>query len=454
MSPPFPIPPVSQPVKGRVRPPGSKSITNRALVAAALADGESRLTGVLDSRDTQVMIDGLHRLGIPVDHDAAAAVATVRGCGGRPPAETAELRLENSGTSIRFLTAVCALGRGTYRLDGNERMRQRPIGDLAAALRQLGVHVVCESAGDCPPVEVRSAGLCGGTVTVSGEISSQYLSALLLAAPGAESRVEIVVDGELVSRPYVEMTLGVMRAFGVAVDARWHCLTDAANAGPGDSTAGGIRQAVARPRFVVEPQTYRAADYAVEPDASAASYFLAAAAITGGSVTVDGLNRNSLQGDVAFADVLESMGCRVEWGADSVTVHGGPLRGIDVDMNAISDTAQTLAAVAVFADGPTRIRNIAHVRHKETDRIAAVATELRRLGLRADEHDDGLTIHPGRPQPAVIQTYDDHRMAMSFALIGLRANGIAIADPGCTAKTYPRFFEDLNRLCGRDTAGS
>lgn len=427
MSPLLRIQPVSRPVTGRVRPPGSKSITNRALIAAALADGESRLTGVLDSRDTQVMNDSLNRLGIPVEHDPAAAAAVVRGCTGRPPAKTAELWLENSGTSIRFLTALCALGTGTYRLDGNERMRQRPIGDLAAALRHCGVQVVCESDGDCPPVEVRSSGIHGGTVTVSGSISSQYLSALLLAAPCAESEVEIVVDGELVSRPYVDMTLGVMRAFGV-------------------KTASGL----GRPeRFVIRPQTYRPTEYAVEPDASAASYFLAAAAITGGSVTVDGLSRNSLQGDVAFADVLERMGCRVEWGPDSVTVHGGELHGVDVDMNAISDTAQTLAAVAVFADGPTRIRNIAHSRHKETDRIAAVATELRRLGLQADEHDDGLTIHPGPTQPAVVQTYDDHRMAMSFALIGLRATGIDIADPECTAKTYPRFFEDLNRLCGR-----
>jgi 3-phosphoshikimate 1-carboxyvinyltransferase len=397
------------------------------LIAAALADGDSRLTGVLDSRDTQVMIDSLNRLGIAIEHEPATATATVYGCAGRPPVERAELWLENSGTSIRFLTALCGLGRGTYRLDGNERMRQRPIGDLAAALRQCGVHVVCESAGECPPVEVRSRGLRGGTVAVGGEVSSQYLSALLLAAPAADSQVEIVVDGELVSRPYVEMTLGVMRAFGVHVEA--------------DSQ---------RPEFfVIHPQKYRPTNYAVEPDASAASYFLAAAAMTGGSVTVDGLSRNSLQGDVAFADVLERMGCRVEWGPDSVTVHGGKLRGIDVDMNAISDTAQTLAAVAVFAEGPTRIRNIAHVRHKETDRIAAVVTELRRLGLQAEEHADGLTIHPGSPRPAVVQTYDDHRMAMSFALIGLQAEGIEIADPQCTAKTYPRFFEDLDRLCGR-----
>jgi 3-phosphoshikimate 1-carboxyvinyltransferase len=445
MSAPLRIQPVSHPVAGRVRPPGSKSITNRALIAAALADGDSRLTGVLDSRDTQVMIDGLNRLGIPVEHDPVAATAVVHGCAGRPAADHADLGLENSGTSIRFLTALCALGRGTYRLDGNERMRQRPIGDLAAALRQFGVIVLCESAGECPPVEVRSTGIAGGRVTVSGEISSQYLSAILLAAPCAETQVEIDVEGRLVSRPYVDMTLGVMRAFGVNADS------DPGDAGsdPGDfGKSPGSRPQPAE-RFVIPPQTYRATEYAVEPDASAASYFLAAAAVTGGTVTVEGLSRNSLQGDVTFADVLERMGCRVEWGDDSVTVQGGPLRGIDVDMNAISDTAQTLAAVAVFADGPTRIRNISHVRHKETDRIAAVATELRRLGLQADERVDGLTIYPGDPQPAAIQTYDDHRMAMSFALIGLRVQGIEIADPECTAKTYPRYFDDLNRLCGR-----
>jgi len=425
--------PLESPIHGTIRPPGSKSLTNRALITAALADGVSALQCVLHSRDTEVMIDSLNRMGISVRHDPQSATATVHGCAGRPPERRADLWLENSGTSVRFLTAFCALGRGEYRLDGNARMRQRPLGDLVAALQGLGVEIHCETPGDYPPVTVRSHGLPGGTTTVSGTISSQFLSGLLMAAPAAEADVTIHVKGDLVSRPYVEMTLGVMREFGVAVDA----IDDSG--------------------FLVRPQTYRAVDYTIEPDASAASYFLAAAAITQGSVTVAGLSRNSLQGDVRFAGVLEQMGCVVEWGTDSVTVHGRPLHGIDVDMNAVSDTAQTLAAVAVFADGPTSIRNIAHVRHKETDRITAVATELRRLGVTVTEHVDGLTIEPDRnlvdrisaSQPTVIETYDDHRMAMSFALIGLMSPGIRIADPECTAKTYPQFFEDLDRLCGR-----
>jgi 3-phosphoshikimate 1-carboxyvinyltransferase len=244
-----------------------------------------------------------------------------------------------------------------------------------------------------------------------------------MAAPAARTAVEIQLTGTLVSEPYIDMTLGVMARFGVTVDHS--------------------QPAVYR----IQPQRYRAGSYAIEPDASAASYFLAAAAITGGEVSVQGLTHYALQGDVKFVDVLEQMGCRADWGADSVTLRGAPLHGIDVDMNAISDTAPTLAAVAVFADGPTTIRNVAHMRVKETDRIAAVVAELRRLGLSVDEHADGLTIHPGVPRPAVIETYDDHRMAMSFSLVGLRAPGIRIANPGCTDKTYPEYFNDLERLC-------
>jgi 3-phosphoshikimate 1-carboxyvinyltransferase len=413
---------VNAPVYATVRPPGSKSLTNRALVMAALAAGRSRLTGVLDSQDTRVMIESLGRLGIAVRHDPAAAVAEVEGAAGGPPAQSAELWLENSGTSLRFLTAVCTLGAGRFRLDGSPRMRQRPIGDLVAALNALGADVRCESGSGCPPVIVEADGLPGGRAAISGSISSQYLSALLMAAPAAQSPVELAIAGALVSRPYVEMTLRVMAAFGVNVDA-------------------GTPE-----RFRILPQTVGAADYEIEPDASAASYFFAAAAITGGTVTVEGLSRESLQGDLGFVDALARMGCRVEWGPRSVTVHGGPLLGIDIDMNAISDTAQTLAAVACFAGGPTRIRNVAHMRHKETDRIAAVATELRRLGVHVEEHADGVTIHPGPMSAAVIHTYDDHRMAMSFALVGLKVPGIRIADPGCVAKTYPRYFEDLARL--------
>lgn len=415
--------PVTAPLRGTIRPPGSKSLTNRALILAAIADGPSELTGVLDSRDTQVMMESLTRLGIALENDLPHRRVRVQGSRGRIPARQADLYLENSGTSIRFLAALCTLGQGRYRLDGNERMRQRPIGDLLTALNQLGAHAVCEQPTGCPPVVIQAAGLPGGTTCVETSLSSQFLSALLMAAPGAQQPVEICLSGPPVSEPYIDMTLGVMARFGVTVDT-------------------------SRPQvFRIEPQRYRGGPYEIEPDASAASYFAAAAAITGGEVTIEGLSHYALQGDVRFIEVLEQMGCHVDWQSHQVTIHGGPLHGVDVDMNAISDTAQTLAAVAVFADGPTHIRNVAHMRVKETDRIAAVVTELRRLGIAADEHPDGLTIHPGPVQPADIATYDDHRMAMSFALIGLRARGVRIQNPDCTSKTYPAFFDDLERLC-------
>lgn len=417
------IMPVKRPVRGRMRPPGSKSLTNRALIVAALAEGASRLTGVLDSEDTQVMVDGLRRLGITLSHDTQACTITLTGCCGRPLANEADLWLENSGTSIRFLTAMCALGEGRFRLDGNARMRERPILPLIAALRAGGVDAACERGNDCPPVLVNASGLPGGSVSVSGSISSQYLSALLMVAPCARRPLEFRISGDLVSRPYVKMTLAVMEKFGVTV-----C----------EEPAGSFR---------VEPHPYRGASYLIEPDASAASYFLAAAAVTGGEVTVEGLSRSALQGDVRFAEVLQQMGCGVDWQSERITVRGGPLRGIDIDMHDISDTAQTLAAVAPFAAGPTRIRGVAHVRHKETDRVAALTTELRRLGLHVEEHADGLTIHPGPMQPATIETFDDHRMAMSFAILGLRQPGVRITNPGCTAKTYPAFFADLDQLC-------
>jgi 3-phosphoshikimate 1-carboxyvinyltransferase len=416
------IMPVSRPIQGSIRPPGSKSLTNRALAIAALAEGTSRLVGVLDSTDTRVMIESLNRLGIQVTHDPKACIAEVAGCGGKPPAKSADLWLENSGTSIRFLTALCGLGHGKYRLDGNARMRQRPVSPLVDALNSLGAKVKCETGSGCPPVVVESQGLRGGHASVAGNISSQFLSALLIAAPGANSAVELHISGELVSRPYVEMTLGVMAKFDVAAE-------------PLSSDC-----------YRIDPQAYRGTEYQIEPDASAASYFFAAAAITGGEITVEGLPEHALQGDVAFIDALSEMGCEVKCHADAITDKRGPLKGINIDMNSISDTAQTLACVAVFADGPTRISRIGHIRHKETDRISALATELRRLGLRVDDEHDALTVHPGPITPARIETYDDHRMAMSFALIGLKVPGIEISDPECTAKTYPRFFEDLKTL--------
>ncbi len=419
---PLPIIPVVRPISGQIRPPGSKSLTNRALIVAALAEGTSRLTGVLDSTDTQVMIECLRRLGISLTHDPNTCTVEIEGCRGVLPTDEAQLFVENSGTSIRFLTALCATGSGRYELDGNARMRERPIQDLVDTLNALGVQSRCLLGTECPPLEVVSSGLPGGTATIDGSVSSQYLSGLLMSAVAAREPLELVTSAELVSKPYVEMTLGVMARFDVDVER------------PDPS------------RFRIVPQTYHATQFAIEPDASAASYFFAAAAITGGEVTVDGLSRSALQGDVNFVDALEQMGCELIENTNSLTVRGGELRGIDIDMNAISDTAQTLATVAVFADGPTTMRNIGHVRFKETDRIAAVATELQRAGIAVETTEDSLTVHPGPVRPAVIQTYDDHRMAMSFSLLGLRAEGIEIADPGCTAKTYPRFFEDLETL--------
>lgn len=409
------------PVCGTVQPPGSKSITNRALVCAALAEGESLLTGALDSEDTRVMIQALDRLGVEVQHDRSAGVVRVRGCGGEVPVTSAELDVANSGTTMRFLTAMVALGRGQFRIDGTARMRQRPIEDLLSALRQLGVEARSEPGTGCPPVVVHARGLRGGQAEIAGNISSQFLSGLLMAAPYANQPVKLTVVGPLVSQPYVRMTLAVMEAFGIRVESH-------------------------NQHFAVPQGQYRARQYAIEPDASAASYFWAAAAITAGHVTVQGLTRASIQGDVAFCDLLARMGCQVEARPDGLAVAGGPLRGIEADMNAISDTVQTLSAVALFADGPTTISGVAHIRHKETDRIAALATELRKLGATVEERADGLRIFPGPLHAAEVDTYDDHRMAMSLALAGLRVPGIAIRDPGCTAKTYPGFFADLEKL--------
>jgi 3-phosphoshikimate 1-carboxyvinyltransferase len=347
----------------------------------------------------------------------------VDGCGGKIPASQADLFVGNSGTTIRFLTAMVTLGHGTYRLAGIPRMHQRPIGDLAEALRQLGSDVTCESPGDCPPVVVRASGLRGGTAKIRGDISSQFLSGLLMAVPLAAQPVSVSVEGKLVSIPYVLMTVGVMSSFGV------HNFS-------GKPTGC----------YVHAPQPYRGTCYEIEPDASAASYFWGAAAINAGRVEVEGLSSHKLQGDVKFVDCLEQMGCLVSREQSSITVEGRPLRGIDVDMNDISDTVQTLAVVALFADGPTTIRNVAHIRHKETDRIGDLARELRKLGASVEERADGLTITPGPLRGAAIDTYNDHRMAMSFALAGLRIPGVVIRNPGCTAKTYPHFFEDLKRL--------
>ena len=407
----------------RVRVPGSKSLTNRALIVAALADGPSTLVGALDSEDTRVMVDSLQKLGISVEHDPAARTIRVQGCANKIPAREADLFVANSGTSLRFLTAMVATGSGTFRLDGTPRMRQRPVADLLQALNGLGADATSDLGTGCPPVTIKASGLDGGYAFVKGDVSSQFLSGLLMALPYSRDTTSVEVEGVLVSRPYVAMTMSVMEAFGVRINNRKDR------------------------RFDIRPARYTGRAYAIEPDASAASYMFAVAALTGSTITVEGLGTESIQGDLAFVDLLEHMGCTVTREKDATTVTGGPLRGIDVDMNAISDTVMTLAVVALFAGGITRIRNVAHIRHKETDRIAALATELRKLGATVEEHPDGLILFPPAAiAPSRVATYDDHRMAMSFALAGLKAPGITILDPGCVAKTYPGFWEDLARM--------
>lgn len=419
---------VEGPIEATVRVPGSKSLTNRALLIAALAEGRSTLRGALYSDDTRYMSGALRALGLEVRDDEPAASFEVVGHGGRFPATEATLDAGASGTAARFLTAALALGHGRYTLDGTERMRQRPIGPLLDALNQLGVDARSRAGNGCPPVDVVAAGLRGGVCRVRGDLSSQFLSALLMIGPCAGQGLTVEVEGLVVSRPFVGLTAAIVRDFGAEV-----------------REAGD--------RFVVPPGHYTARDYQIEPDATAASYFFAAAALTGGRVRVDGLGAGAKQGDLAFVDVLAQMGCTVERAADFVAVRGPEqLRGIDVDLGPISDTAQTLAALAPFASGPVTMSNLAHTRHQETDRLAAVATELRRLGGRVDERPDGLTIYPARLHGGAVTTYDDHRMAMSFALIGLRVPGIAIADPGCVAKTFPDFFQRFAALTGTASA--
>ncbi len=414
------IVPVDRPLNAIIRPPGSKSITNRALVCAAVATGRSTLAGALASDDTRVMIESLERLGIPVN-EADDSLA-VEGCGGVIPNGSAELFIGNSGTSVRFLTAVLSIAGGNYRIDGVPRMRERPIEDLIRGLSQLGVDVRCEHSNGCPPVIIDSRRSAGGTAVVKGNVSSQYLSGMLMASPLAESEIQISVDGPLISQPYIDMTCKVMSAFGVRVER-------------------------AGQKFVVPAgQTYQAIDFDIEPDASAASYFWAAAAICGGTVTVQGLNAQSLQGDVGFVDALERMGCQVQKSADQIRVTGPATQSIEIDMGDISDTVQTLAAVAMHVPGRTTVTGVAHNRVKETDRIGNLAIELRKLGGHVREYDDGLSIESGTWQPAEIETYDDHRMAMSLALCGLRNPGVKIRDPGCVSKTYPHFFDDLQSV--------
>jgi len=420
--------PISRPITGTAWVPGSKSITNRALLIAALADGPSTLTGALFSDDTRYMAGALNQLGIVVRADEQAESFEIEGGGGTFPAASGLLFVGNSGTTARFLTAALTLGHGEFLVDGVPRMRERPISPLLDALNQLGADATSQEGTGCPPVLVKANGLPGGTCRLAGDKSSQYFTGLLIAAPYAAQGVTIEVDGDLVSKPYIEITADVMEAFGVLSEIDT------------DEWAS----------FRVKPgQRYEGQHYVVEPDASNASYFFALAAVTGGEIRVEGLGAGSYQGDLDFVYVLEEMGATVEVEDAYTSVKGpdgGRLRGGDFDFGEISDTSQTLAAIAPFADGPVTIRGVAHNRIKETDRVSAVATELRKLGQEVDEFEDGFTIHPRPVTPAEIETYDDHRMAMSFAITGLKAPGVTILDPGCVAKTFPTYFDRLADL--------
>ena len=411
--------------QGEVRLPGSKSMSNRALLLAALGRGQTRLHGLLDADDTRVMIAALRALGVAIHAGTDAMIVT--GCDGRFPARAADLFLGNAGTAMRPLTAALAFAGGTYRLDGVARMRERPIGDLVDALNSLGARIRYEAQRGFPPLAIEPVDrLAGDHVDIKGEVSSQFVSGLLMAAPliAPAAGLRVRVPGALISQPYVAMTLAMMAQFGVVVR----------------------REAQ---EFVVPRASYAApGEYSIEGDASGASYFLALGAMAGGPVRVRGVGRHSVQGDVAFGRLLATMGAQIESGDDWIEARaGGPLRGIDYDCTQIPDAAMTAAIVALFASGPTTLRGIGSWRVKETDRIAAMATELRKVGAVVEEGTDWLQVSPPAAlREATIDTYDDHRMAMCFALAAAGGVPIHIRDPSCVAKTFPDFFVHLAAL--------
>ena len=413
------------PVDVTLTVPGSKSITNRALLVAALAEGESRLEGALESDDTIAMRGGLAQLGIPIDVQGAEWI--VRGRGGRLQSPDGPLDLRNAGTAIRFLSAAATLADGPVTLDGNDRMRERPIRDLAVALGALGAEVEILQPGGCPPLRTSGGGLPGGSAQIDASRSSQYVSAILLAAPYAQRDVELgFIAGAVVSRPYIDVTLQVMEAFGA--EAGWR----------DESDGGGLQ--------VRAGHHYSPRHYVIEPDASSAVYPLCAAAIAGGRARVVGFPPDSRQSDLALLGLLERMGCGIARGDAFIelTAPEGRLTSLGrVDMNDLPDAALAYAVVALFASAPTRIENVANLRIKETDRLAALEAELSKLGGRISTGEDWIEIRPGPLHGAEIETYDDHRMAMAFALAGLRIPDVTILDPGCVSKTWPGYFESF-----------
>lgn len=411
------------PLYGMMAVPGSKSLTNRALVCAALAKGDSRIANPSDSTDTALLINGLNQMGVLAR--PAGNELVVQGTGGRLYAPRFPVPVGNAGTTLRFLLSVAARAEGKTVFEGSDRMGQRPIADLFQAFRDLGI--LFEHGEGIARYAVHGGAFRGGSVSISGAKSSQFISSLLLAAPGTEEGITVHIAGALASAPYLSMTVHVMNTFGVSVEISGSTY----RVGPGAS--------------------YGPAQYTVEPDASGATYAFGAAAITGGRVFVKGLQRGSLQSDAGLLDVLEEMGCAVEWMPDGVAVGGGGgLRGVTVDMNSMPDAVPTLVAVALCAGGQTRITNVAHLRFKESDRIGTLAQELRRLGADITVLDDGMVITPGALHGAELDAHEDHRLAMSFALLGLRVPGIAILGPECVSKSFPKFWSELDRLAGRE----
>lgn len=418
------IAPLVGPLAARVALPGSKSITNRAMLLAAMAAGRSVIEAALLSDDTRYMAEALRTLGFGVEIEPTIGRITIDGQGGAIASTGADLFVGGAGTAMRFLVPFLTLGRGRYRIDGNPRMRQRPVASLVHAMRRLGATVSSERDNSCPPVVIDATGgtFAGGATSIDARDSSQFVSAMLMPAALWPRGLVLTVHGDA-AWPFIAMTLALMDSWGARSSSQGGTIT----------VPGG--------------QSYRAQRFVVEPDASAASYFAAAAALCGGSVTLERLSRDSMQGDIAFLGLLERMGARVDWSTDGATVAGtGALTGIDIAMNSMPDMVATLAAIAPFASSPTRIRGVGFIRHHESDRIRALATELRRIGAGVEEFDDGLAITPAKLTAASIETYDDHRIAMSFAIAGLKLAGLRIKNPACVAKTFPDFFERLEEL--------
>ena len=404
-----------------VKVPGSKSYSHRLLMASALSDGMCTVDNCLESDDTRYTIQALKQLGVQIE--ASGQELAINGRNGRFDASGEPIFLGNSGTSMRLLTALAALGRGTYVLTGTERMQERPLDDLLNGLAQIHVPVQSVKGNGCPPVAVSGGPIQGGSLKLRCGSSSQYLSAILLISPCTRQGVEIDVIEGPVSKPYIDMTIQVMAQFGVHVERSGHTYF---------KVAGG--------------QTYQPGRYIVEPDCSQAGYFWAAAAITGATVKVSGIKLDSLQGDIRLLQLFEAMGCRIQEEEDGVRLIGGELTAIDADMADMPDMVPTLAVVSAFARGTTRIRNVAHLRVKESDRLASVADGLTRMGIYATCTDDGLVVKGGRPHGAEIDTFDDHRIAMSFAVAGLKTPGIVIRDERCVEKSFPNYWEVFSKL--------